>query len=114
MKLSFHVSEVPAATGLTETQVWAAIKTGELASFKEGRRRIIRCEALEEFLKRREAAGQPGRHGELDATGREATRRRARTTPETKRAALAGGPRIITTSEHSDAKHRAPRRRAAT
>ncbi|MEP7242862.1 MAG: hypothetical protein ABI885_04170 [Gammaproteobacteria bacterium] len=37
MKLAFHVSEIPAASGLTDTQMWAAIRSGELPSLKVGR-----------------------------------------------------------------------------
>jgi excisionase family DNA binding protein len=64
--VSYHVEDIPDLSGLTRTQTYLAIKSGELQSLKVGRRRLVRREALEKFLKAREAAGQPGRHGEAN------------------------------------------------
>jgi len=66
--LAVHVSDVPAVSGLTETQVWQAIRDGSLPSLKIGRRRIVRLEAIDAFLRARERAGQAGRHGEGAST----------------------------------------------
>lgn len=60
-KLSYTVPQLTAATGLTRNRIYAAIATGDLRSFKVGKRRMISDEAVREFIEnceRRTAEGQ--------------------------------------------------------
>ena len=49
-KLAFNIPEVCAATGIGRTSVYEAIKNGALKSVMVGGRRLVRREALENWL----------------------------------------------------------------
>ena len=49
-KLAFNINEVCAATGIGRTSVYEAIKNGALKSMMVGGRRLVRREALENWL----------------------------------------------------------------
>jgi len=49
-KLAFNINEVCAATGVGRTSVYEAIKNGALKSVMVGGRRLVRREALENWL----------------------------------------------------------------
>ncbi len=49
-KLAFNIPEVCAATGVGRTTVYKAIKAGALKSIMVGGRRLVRREALEDWL----------------------------------------------------------------
>lgn len=53
-KLSYTVEEAVTATGFTRSRLYLAIATGDLPSFKEGRRRMLSRKALESFIAKRE------------------------------------------------------------
>jgi excisionase family DNA binding protein len=45
--------------GVSRTTFYSILASGEIASFRLGRRRLIRTEALESWLRTREAEAQP-------------------------------------------------------
>jgi len=50
--ISVGVEQVPGITGFTRTQVFELIRSGDLKSFKLGRRRIVPIEAILECQQR--------------------------------------------------------------
>ena len=61
-KLAFNINEVCAATGIGRTSIYEAIKAGTLKSVMVGGRRLVRREALENWLE--------GQSGPSAANGR--------------------------------------------
>lgn len=57
-KLSYTVDQALEATGLNRSALYRAMTTGEIATFKVGKRRMISLRALQTFIaqKEREAA----------------------------------------------------------
>lgn len=55
-RLSFTVEEAVAATGFTRSRLYEAIGTGELESFKAGKRRMVSARALEDYIAKLEKA----------------------------------------------------------
>lgn len=49
-QLSYTVEEAAKASSMSRSRLYLAIGTGELRSFKAGRRRLITAEALREFI----------------------------------------------------------------
>lgn len=49
-RLTYTVEEAAVATGLGRTTLFEFMKSGQLASIKVGRRRLIRPEALRDLL----------------------------------------------------------------
>ena len=54
-QLALSVREAAALAGIGRTILYAAVSSGELPSFKIGRRRLVRLESLESWLKSLEA-----------------------------------------------------------
>jgi excisionase family DNA binding protein len=67
--IAYSIEQVPALIGLPRTTVYEAVRRGDLRTAKVGKRRLIRRTVLERWLEALERAGQPGRHGEQEATG---------------------------------------------
>lgn len=59
-KINYSVKEAAEASGLGRSTIFELIRSGELASFKEGRRRLIPAEAIRAHSARR-IAEQSGR-----------------------------------------------------
>ena len=57
--MALSPAEAARLAGVGRTTLYIALGTGELKSFKIGRRRIIRIDALEDWLKRLETANEP-------------------------------------------------------
>lgn len=59
-KIAYSVEEAALKSSLGRRSIYEAIGTGELRSFKRGRRRLISDEALREFVANleRESAGR--------------------------------------------------------
>jgi hypothetical protein len=55
-KLAFTVEQFMAAAGYSRNRTYKAIASGELRSFKDGKRRMISADAAREFIARRERA----------------------------------------------------------
>ena len=55
-RLSFTVEEAVSATGFTRSRLYEAIGSGELASFKAGKRRMVSARALEDYIAKLEKA----------------------------------------------------------
>ena len=53
-RLSYSVEEFMFATGYSRRKTYAAIASGDLRSFKDGKRRMISADAAREFIARRE------------------------------------------------------------
>lgn len=51
--INLSVDEVVEASGLGRTTVFARIRSGELESIKDGRRRLIPVSALHDYMQRR-------------------------------------------------------------
>jgi excisionase family DNA binding protein len=60
-KLSYWIEEAYEVLGMTRSAMYEAIKSGDLQSYKEGRRRMISRRALVEFVAKREREAQPGK-----------------------------------------------------
>ncbi len=60
---AFTVAQSCARSGLSRSTLYAAMSTGALRSFKVGKRRMIRCEALADWLtdlERQQTEAGPG------------------------------------------------------
>ena len=55
-KISYSVEEAAEATGIGRSHLYIAIKTGELASLKLGKRRLLMREDILAWLKRQRTA----------------------------------------------------------
>ncbi len=53
-RISYTVLQFMAATGYSRNKVYAAIGSGALRSFKDGKRRMISAQAAAEFIRLRE------------------------------------------------------------
>lgn len=53
-RLAYSVEEFMQATGYSRNRTYAAITSGDLRSFKDGKRRMISADAAREFIARRE------------------------------------------------------------
>lgn len=60
-RLSYTVPQLIAVTGLSRNRIYAAIASGALRSFKDGKRRMISAEAAREYILRRERETAEGR-----------------------------------------------------
>lgn len=49
-QLSYTVDEAVKATSFARTRIYAAIQSGELRTFKAGRRRMVSAKALQAFI----------------------------------------------------------------
>jgi len=56
--LSYGVDDVVRSTNLSRSRVYLAISSGELRSFKAGKRRMVTAAALQEWIKSLEQASQ--------------------------------------------------------
>lgn len=52
--LSYTIRAAVVATGITRSNLFRAIRSGDLESFKVGRQRMISRKALEDFIDRRQ------------------------------------------------------------
>ena len=59
-RLAFSVHEFARAIGVSHPMVYRALRTGELASFQFGRRRLISREAAEQFIRKRQQLEEAG------------------------------------------------------
>lgn len=59
-RIALTVEDAIAVTGYSRNKLYDAINSGDLRSFKDGRRRMISRKALEEFIAKREAASLKG------------------------------------------------------
>lgn len=59
-RLSFTVEAAVGVTGLTRSRLYQAIASGQIKTFKAGRRRMVSRKALEDFIAKleRESAGR--------------------------------------------------------
>jgi excisionase family DNA binding protein len=55
-RLAYSPGEAARAAGISRTKLYEAISSGDLRTFKLGSRRLIRVQALEEWLRSFEAA----------------------------------------------------------
>jgi excisionase family DNA binding protein len=55
-RLALSPAEAARAAGVGRTTLYVALSSGELRSFRYGRRRLIRVESLNEWLRSLEAA----------------------------------------------------------
>jgi len=57
--MSYTVEEAVDVTGLSRSRLYAAIASGQLKTFKAGRRRMVSAKALQDFITNleRESAG---------------------------------------------------------
>lgn len=62
-KLSFTVEQAINATGLNRNAMYRAMTTGEIRSFKVGKRRMVSALALQEFISRKESEAGPSKTG---------------------------------------------------
>jgi hypothetical protein len=53
-KLSYTIAEAEAITGFPHTRVYALINSGDLVTFKVGRRRMVSARALHDLIDRLE------------------------------------------------------------
>lgn len=53
-KLSYNVDEALATTGLNRNALYRAIATGQLLTFKVGKRRMVSARALQAFIEKKE------------------------------------------------------------
>lgn len=53
-RLSYTVDQFVEATGFARRRVYTAIASGELRTFKAGKRRMISADAAREYIARRE------------------------------------------------------------
>ncbi len=60
-RLAYTVEQFMAATGYSRNRTYAAIASGDLRSFKDGKRRMVSTEAAREFIARRERDTAEGR-----------------------------------------------------
>lgn len=58
-KLSFTVEQAIDATGLNRNAMYRAMTSGEIRSFKVGKRRMVSANALQEFISRKEGEATP-------------------------------------------------------
>lgn len=56
--LSYKLEDVVTATGMSRSRVYLAIGSGELRSFKTGKRRMVSAAALQEWITKLEQASQ--------------------------------------------------------
>lgn len=56
-RLSYTVDGACEATGLNRNQFYKAITSGDLTTFKVGRRRMVSAKALEDYIERLEQDG---------------------------------------------------------
>jgi excisionase family DNA binding protein len=56
--IAFRTAAAAKVSGMSGTTIKRLIKSGELASLRVGKIRLIRRKALEEFLARRESAAE--------------------------------------------------------
>jgi excisionase family DNA binding protein len=54
--IAVGIERVPVLTGIPRSAVFELIRTGELKTFKVGRRRLVSTDVLREFIRTREAA----------------------------------------------------------
>ena len=59
-KLSYSVDEACMALGLPRTTFYAAIRDGQIQTFKAGRRRMVSRKALEDFITKLERQSAKG------------------------------------------------------
>jgi len=60
-QLSYGIEDVVKATSLSRSRVYLAIGSGELRSFKTGKRRMVSAAALREWITSLEQASNGGR-----------------------------------------------------
>jgi excisionase family DNA binding protein len=60
-KLAYDLDEGAELIGSNRSALYAAINSGDLISFKDGRRRRVSHAALMDFIARKEAESQPTR-----------------------------------------------------
>lgn len=53
-KLSYTVDQTVDATGLNRSALYRAIATGQIATFKVGKRRMVSARALRAFIEQKE------------------------------------------------------------
>lgn len=58
-RLALSPAEAARAAGVGRTTLYVALGSGELRSFRYGRRRLIRVESLDEWLRSLETAHDP-------------------------------------------------------
>lgn len=49
-KLSYTLDEAQAATGMSRSRIFSAIQSGDLRSFKDGKRRMVSVKSLKDFI----------------------------------------------------------------
>ncbi|MCC4607154.1 helix-turn-helix domain-containing protein [Xanthomonas campestris] len=54
-RLSYNVDEALAATGLNRSAFYRALQSGQIQSFKFGKRRMVSARALQQFIEAQEA-----------------------------------------------------------
>lgn len=59
-RLSYTMAEAAQATGIPKTLLYEQVGTGNLISFKVGRRRMVSVSALLDFISRQEKQGEIG------------------------------------------------------
>lgn len=57
-KLAFGIEEAADALGISRSRIFQAINTGELSSYKDGRRRMVSAKALAAYVAAKERQGQ--------------------------------------------------------
>lgn len=60
-RLCYSVEQAIDVTGLSRKGIYQVINSGELRSYKVGKRRFISHDAIIEFVRQREAASEPMR-----------------------------------------------------
>jgi len=59
-RLSYNVEEALEATGLKRNAFYRAISSGEVQTFKVGKRRMVSARALQDFIERKERQATGG------------------------------------------------------
>ena len=60
-KLSFTIEQAIDATGLNRSAIYRAMTTGEIRSFKVGKRRMVSARALQDYIAAKEQDSAPPR-----------------------------------------------------
>ncbi|UGB39117.1 helix-turn-helix domain-containing protein [Frateuria soli] len=60
-KLAYGIEQAADALGISRSRAYQAIATGELSTYKDGRRRMVSAKALEAYVAKKERESQ-GRH----------------------------------------------------
>lgn len=59
-KLSYTLDQAIEATGLNRSAIYRAIATGDISTFKVGKRRMVSVRALQEFIEKKEREAATG------------------------------------------------------